>query len=131
MKIAISSIGNNLDSQVAPRFGRCHYFLIVDIDTMSFEAISNESVKTFGGAGIQAAQVIAKAGVKTVMTGNLGQNAYQTLKAAGIKVITEVSGTIKDALELYKKDKLQKTAEHNMYGDFRTSREMFGKGGDI
>ena len=31
MKIAVGSNGNNLDSLIDPRFGRCAYFLIVDV----------------------------------------------------------------------------------------------------
>ena len=124
MKIAISSSGKNLEAQVAPRFGRCPYFMIFDTDTMGFETISNESAMTFGGAGVQAAQIVAKAGVKVVITGNVGPNAYQTLKAAGIRVFTEASGTIKDAVALYKKDKLQEINAPNV-------ESHFGKGGKI
>jgi len=61
MKIGISSTGEDLNAQVDPRFGRCQYFLIVDTDTMNFESIPNESAMASGGAGIQAAQTIAKA----------------------------------------------------------------------
>lgn len=35
MKIAVSSSGKDLDSHIDPRFGRCAYFIIVDIDDMS------------------------------------------------------------------------------------------------
>jgi predicted Fe-Mo cluster-binding NifX family protein len=59
MKIAVSSTGKNLDSQLDPRFGRCAYFLVVDSDAMQFEAYSNESASMGGGAGIQAAQFLA------------------------------------------------------------------------
>ena len=52
MKIAITSTGKDLDSQVDPRFGRCAYFLIVNIDDMSFEAIDNASMSLGGGAEV-------------------------------------------------------------------------------
>ena len=78
MKICVSSTGKDLDAQVNPRFGRCSYFLVVDTETMSFEYISNESAMASGGAGIQAAQTVAKAGVKVIITGNVGPNAFQT-----------------------------------------------------
>ena len=33
-KICVTSQGNTLDGEVDPRFGRCQYFIIVDIDTL-------------------------------------------------------------------------------------------------
>ena len=108
MKICISSTGKDLNAQVDPRFGRCSYFLIVDVDKMSFESISNESAMTSGGAGIQAAQTVAKAGVEVVVTGNIGPNAFQTLSAAGIMVFTGANGTVKEVIEKYKKGELEK-----------------------
>jgi predicted Fe-Mo cluster-binding NifX family protein len=35
-------------------------------------------------------------------SGSCGPNAYQVLSAAGIKVVTGVSGKIKDVIEEYK-----------------------------
>lgn len=109
MKIGISSTGKDLNAQVDPRFGRCHYFLVVDTDTMTFESISNESAMASGGAGIQAAQTVAGTGIKAMITGNMGPNAFQTLSAAGIKVFTGATGTISQAIDKYKKGELQET----------------------
>lgn len=109
MKLAVSSKGKDFDSEVDPRFGRCPYFLVVDTETMNFEALSNESAMASGGAGIQAAQDVAKAGVDVVLTGNIGPNAFQTLKAAEIKVITGVIGTVRETVEKYKSTGLEET----------------------
>jgi len=103
MKICITSQGDNLDAVVDPRFGRCQYFLVVDTDALSFEAIENPNIDSMGGAGIQSAQLIASKQVKAVLSGNMGPNAFQTLKAAGLDVITGVSGSVKEAVENYKK----------------------------
>ena len=110
MKIAITSSGDNLDSQMDPRFGRCQYFLIVDPDTMDFEAMLNESAMASGGAGIQAAQTIVNVGINGVITGNVGPNAFDVLSAAGIETMTGASGTVRHALELYKSGSLQSAA---------------------
>ena len=101
MKIAVSSTGKNLDSQLDPRFGRCAYFLVVDSDAMQFEAYSNESASMGGGAGIQAAQFLASKNVQAVITGNCGPNAVQTLNAAGIKLYVGHQGTVKDVVQRY------------------------------
>ena len=101
MKIGVSSTGENLNEQVDPRFGRCRYFLVIDTETMDVKVISNESAMVSGGAGIQAAQTMAKAGVDAVLTGNIGPNAFQTLSAAGVKIYTGVNGKIKEIVERY------------------------------
>jgi len=114
MKVVITSKSNYLESEVDPRFGRCNYFSIIDIDTMNFESISNESAMASGGAGIQAAQTIAKTGAEIVLTGNMGPNAFQTLSAAGIKVFIGASGKIIDAIEKYKTGELKEAESPNV-----------------
>jgi predicted Fe-Mo cluster-binding NifX family protein len=107
MKIAISSSGADLNAQVDPRFGRCQYFIIVDPDTMKFEALENNSASSGGGAGIAAGQFVVGKGVGAVLTGHCGPNAFNVLEAAGVKVMTGVSGTVQDAVEGYKSGKYQ------------------------
>jgi len=114
MKICISSTGKNLDAIVDQRFGRCQYFLIVDTETMKVKTISNESTLSSGGAGIQAAQIVTKENVGSVITGNIGPNAFSILQAAGIKVFTGAKGTIKDMIEKYKQGKLKETGSANV-----------------
>ena len=122
MKIAISASGPTLDAEVDPRFGRCQYFIIADPEKMDFEAVDNSSAMAAGGAGISAAQMIAGKGVGAVLTGNCGPNAYQVLSAAGIQIITGVSGNIKDAIEDYRSGKFQASAQANV-------PDHFGMGG--
>ena len=107
MKIAVSASGSSLDAEVDPRFGRCQYFIIIDPDTMEFEAVNNSGAMAGGGAGISTAQTIAGKGVDAILTGNCGPNAFQVLSAAGIKVATGVSGKVQDAVRDYKAGKYQ------------------------
>lgn len=126
MKIIISSTGEDLNAQVDPRFGRCQYFLIVDTDTMNYKSISNESAMSSGGAGIQAAQNVAKTGAEIVLTGNMGPNAFQTLSAAEIKVFTGANGTIKEVIDKYKKGELKQIESATVERHF--GMKVIGKG---
>jgi len=107
MKIAISSSGKDLDSQIDPRFGRCQYFIFVDPETMEFEVSENEGLMAMGGAGVQAAQLIAQKGATALITGNLGPNAASALSASGIRVYLVPGGTIKDVIEGYRSGSLR------------------------
>jgi len=109
MKICITAQGNTLDSKVDPRFGRCQYFIIADTDNPGFEAIENPNLESAGGAGIVSGQLVSSKSVKAVLTGNVGPNAFQTLQAAKVDVVTGVSGSVKEAIEKYKKGELNPT----------------------
>jgi predicted Fe-Mo cluster-binding NifX family protein len=127
MKIAITATAPNLDADIDPRFGRCRYFVIADPDTMEFETLENSGAMAGGGAGIATAQAIAGKGIGIVLTGNCGPNAYEALAAAGIKVITGVSGKVGDAIQSYKSGKLQASSQPNVAGHFGTGGGM-GRG---
>ena len=107
MKVAISALGEDLQAQVDPRFGRAQNFIIVDPETMEFEVISNTGINAMHGAGIQSGQLMSSKGVTAVITGNLGPNAYQTLTAAGIQLFQAGAVTVAQAIESYKKGQLQ------------------------
>lgn len=110
MKIAVSATSGNLDAQIDPRFGRCLYFVIVDPETMKFETVQNASQSAPSGAGIQAAQIVANTGAEVVLTGNVGPNAFQALSSLGIKIITGVLGTVREAVEKFKSGQLTGTS---------------------
>ncbi len=99
MKIAVSAAGDLLDDQVDDRFGRCPFFVFVDSETMASEAVANPGSEAMGGAATRAAQVLAENGADVVLTGSVGPNAERNLKALGVEVVTDVSGTtVKEAV---------------------------------
>jgi predicted Fe-Mo cluster-binding NifX family protein len=118
MKIAVSSSGPTLDDSVEARFGRCAYFLVIDPDTLEFEPIQNPNIALGGGAGIQSAQLLANKDVTVVLTGNCGPNAFQTFGAAGIQVITGVTGQVREAVRMYKSGEMAGASGPNVQSHF-------------
>ena len=105
MKIAVTATGTSLDSPLDPRFGRAQYILIVDENETILEAVDNSgNINAMRGAGIQAGKVLADKKVDILLTGHCGPNAFTTLKAAGIKVGVDLSGTVREALARYKRN---------------------------
>jgi predicted Fe-Mo cluster-binding NifX family protein len=100
--IAISSTGNTLDSEVDPNFGRAKWFILVNTETMEYEAIEGVGENITSGAGKAAAELIIATGVKGVLTGEMGGNSASMLSEAGIYVFTGASGTVSYAIEQYK-----------------------------
>jgi predicted Fe-Mo cluster-binding NifX family protein len=119
MKIAITSQGTDLDSEVDPRFGRARYILLVDSDTFNFEVIDNkDNLNAFKGAGIQAAQMVSEKGAEVLLTGYCGPNAFKAMKAANIGVANDAAGTIRDAVKAYVDGKLPLANEANVEGQW-------------
>ena len=102
MKICITSQGDKSDAKVEARFGRSPYFIIYDSESGDFVAIKNPNINASAGAGVQSAQMIADKNIEVILTGNQpGPKAAQILEAASIKVITGLSGTVKDVIDHY------------------------------
>jgi len=110
MKVAISVTDNSLDADIDPRFGRCAFLIVVESDTMEIVGGGrNEFAAAPGGAGTQTAQRAAQLGAEAILTGNLGPNAYNVLKAAKIRTITGVSGPARQAVQDFLEGKLRET----------------------
>lgn len=119
MKIAVTSVGTNLDSEIDPRFGRAAYIIIVDSDTFAFEAVDNqENVNALKGAGIQAAKAVSEKGAEVLLTGFCGPNAFKAMNAAKIGVANNASGSIRDAVQAYLDGKLPLSDEANVEGQW-------------
>lgn len=113
MRVVVTAQGPTLDSAVDPRFGRAAFFVVVETDDMTFEALENPSRSLGGGAGIQAARCIAQKGARVVLTGFCGPNAHETLSAAGIEVMADCAGTVAEVLEKLRAGALSALAAPN------------------
>lgn len=105
MKIGVSATGGAMDAAVEPRLGRCPFFVIVDSETMRFETFTNPATDAAGGAGPQTVQQFASRGAQVVLTGQVGPKAQTAFDAAGIEVVTGVSGKVRQAVEAYLKSR--------------------------
>ncbi|MBW1985704.1 MAG: NifB/NifX family molybdenum-iron cluster-binding protein [Deltaproteobacteria bacterium] len=115
--IAVSAIEKSFDSPVDPRFGRAKYFVVVDPETMEWEVLDNTSNNNAAhGAGIQTARLVSQHRIKTVLTGNCGPNAFQTLQAAGIQVAIGVNSTVRQAVERFKRGEINMAQNPNVKG---------------
>ncbi len=123
MKVAISSDGTTLKSSVDPRFGRCPHFIIYDTENDNYKHVINKSSQASGGAGIQAAQMISDMNVESVITGNIGPNAFRVLNAASIKIYSGATGSIKDAVEKFKNGEYGQTSGPDVGSHFGMGRQ--------
>lgn len=117
MKIAVTSTGRELTSDMDPRFGRAACFIIVDPETLKFEIVENtQNLNLPQGAGIQAGKTIVNSGAEVVITGNCGPKAFNVLQSSNIKVITGAKGRVLDAVQQYKNGMLSPAGAANVEG---------------
>ena len=117
MKIAITAQGKELSSEVDLRFGRATWLIVVDTETGDFQAHDNEvNLNAAQGAGIQTARNTANLGVKAVITGNIGPNAFRTLDAADVKIYLTEEQRVQDAINSFKEGNLKQVDQANVEG---------------
>lgn len=108
MKIAISTYGEEIDSSLDVRFGRCKYFQVHDTENGEIKILQNKGQFSEGGAGIAAAQQIIDEKVDVIITGSLGPNAFKIINKAGIEAYKCESIIISSVIERFQKGELNK-----------------------
>jgi predicted Fe-Mo cluster-binding NifX family protein len=117
MKVVVTSQGSTLDSPVDPRFGRARFFVLVDTESGEHAAHDNaQNLSAPQGAGIQAAQAVARLGADAVLTGHVGPKAFAALQAAGISVCTGAAGTVREAVEQFNAGRLSAAQKADVQG---------------
>lgn len=103
MRIAVSADSKNgLDSVVGPHFGRCPYFILVDVD--GTEVLDLTEVDNPFYSAHQPGQVptfIQSQGANVMLTGGMGGRAIMYFQQFGIEPVTGASGTVRRSLEAY------------------------------
>ena len=109
MKIAIASMGTNLNSDISPLLGRSDDFIIMDLKNGEIKDINiiENTAKNETGAGSTAAQILVDHEVDILITGKLGPVAFHILKNAGIKVYKIIPGSVQKNLKRFTEGKLK------------------------
>jgi len=112
MKIAVTSLGESLESPIDQCFGRTRFFVLYDLETREWSAHDNkQNLQAAQGAGIQAAQRVVDLGAEAVITGHCGPKAFVTLSAAEIDIYQEAAGSVQNALDAYRAGSLKKAGQ--------------------
>ncbi len=117
MNVAVTSQGEELSSEIDPRFGRARWLIVVDTETGKSEVHDNTvNLNATQGAGIQTAQNVANLGAGVVITGNIGPNAFRTLSAAGVRTLLAEKQTVDEAINAFKAGGLKEVDQANVEG---------------
>ena len=117
MKIAFTTSGNDLSAPLDGRFGRAPKFIIYDLESGAFEVVDNGmNMNAAQGAGIQAAENVARLGVGGVVTGHCGPKAFRVLAAAGVKIYNTDAPTVAEALDRFRSGKLVEARSADVEG---------------
>jgi predicted Fe-Mo cluster-binding NifX family protein len=115
MKICIPTLGENgLDNTVGEHFGRVPTYTIVDLDTNEVKVIPNTS-EHMGGQG-QPPEIMAREGVNIMVCRGLGRRAIMLFEQLGIDVYIGASGTVRDAVDAFKHNRLQRASMDDACG---------------
>ena len=107
MKIALSASSPSIEGKVNQRFGRCAYFILYDTESEVWEALPNPGAQASGGAGVQAAQLVANSGATVIISGgHFGLSAHSALEAGGVEMLSSGTVPIKEAIAKFKAGEL-------------------------
>jgi predicted Fe-Mo cluster-binding NifX family protein len=103
MRIAVSADDSSgLDSVVSPHFGRCPYYILVDLEGQEVRQVNAVANPYYGQhAPGQVPGFIESQGAHVMLTGGMGRRAIAFFEQYGIEAVTGAAGTVRHALEQY------------------------------
>ena len=120
MKVAVAALRPNLNSKLAPLFGRAQYFVVANTESGELLVHNNAvHMKKDHAAGIHAAGAVVHLGVDAVITTNIGPKAIATLRYGYVKVYRVTRGTVGEAIEKAKEGQLEPADAANVEGHWR------------
>jgi predicted Fe-Mo cluster-binding NifX family protein len=108
-RIAVSADDSNgLDSVVSPHFGRCPYFVLVDVEgceVHDVDVVDNPYYSRHQPG--QVPKFINERDVDVMLTGGMGRRAIGFFEQFGVHAVTGASGSVRHSLERYLGGSLQ------------------------
>ena len=109
MRIAVSAEGKDgLASPVSGHFGRCPYFVVVDVEEgeiQKVDTLENPFYANHVPGGVPG--FIQQLRAHVMLAGGMGGRAAQMFASMGIGVATGASGTVEQAVQAYLDGTLQ------------------------
>ena len=124
MIIAISSTGINIGSNIYPKFERCNFFLIVDLEENTALPMKNISRERPREIGRKVGNLIAKLGINSIITSDIGPSSFEIFKQNRIKIY-RAKGVIEDVIKQFKSGKLSETTKATVpnYSNWKKSNK--------
>lgn len=110
MRIAFSTASDQgLESPISPHFGRCPFYVFVDLDENNaiskVSAMVNAQAQSHAPGQLPA--YIREQGVNVMISGGMGGRAVDFFHQFDINVATGASGTVQQSLDNYLNGKLR------------------------
>ena len=110
MKIAVGSLGANLDAWVGARFGYCPQFVVVDTETMDYFVVAMPPTESEQEASLKAIRIVVQNGADVVIVEEAKPGCRLVMTQLGVEVIEGVQGlTVRQVVERYKSGELART----------------------
>ncbi|MGC9316451.1 MAG: NifB/NifX family molybdenum-iron cluster-binding protein [Armatimonadota bacterium] len=130
MRIAVASNSDDIDTGRVTRLGTCSHLLMVDSETMEYEAIPTSPAQQGRGAGIRMVTLAAGHGAEAIMTTHVSPRMEAALQGSGIGLVIGDQRTVREAVEEHAGQSRPPTAEeaasltHALQQSFRQFRRM-------
>lgn len=131
MRFAVSTEDNEgLESRVSQHFGRCPYFILVDVEDDAVKEVKVVDNPYFGEHKPgQVPEYIASLGANVMISGGMGRRANAFFDTYGIKTATGAVGTVQDALSSFQDGALSAGGSCGGHGDGHGHGHGHGQGG--
>lgn len=107
MIIGIPADKKDENSLISGSFGRSPFYFIYNDETKNGYFMVNTGEKSQGGAGIKAASALLEEEIDVLITPQLGENAFEVVKAADVRIYKSVKDSLINNVLSFKDSKLE------------------------